>query len=119
MDLIVDRADIHIRAVRAPTDRRDRTAHIQSRHGMLAALLPALPDFDGAVVGCSRDELDAGPAGHRAVDGVDDFAVGADAADFLAGGEVGEGEGVVCGYAIEDLGAERPLDVENGCFGVA
>jgi len=45
--------------------------------------------------------------------------VGADAADFLAGGEVGEGEGVVCGYAIEDLGAERPLDVENGCFGVA
>jgi len=40
-------------------------------------------------------------------------------AELFAGREVGVGERMVGGDAVEDRGGERPLEVENGGFGVA
>jgi len=116
VDLVVQRANVDVDAVCAPADGCDGGFEVESDDGLLPSVFSSFPDLDCAVVGAGGDELGAAAAGHGAVDGVDDFAVGADFAEALAGCEVYCCEEVVCGDGVEGWGAERPLEVEDGGF---
>ena len=107
--LVVQRTRIYARPIRAPAYRGDRAPQLVHAHGLLRALVAALPHADRPVVPAGRDELDARAAGECPVEGVDDAAVRVQLAYALPCREVGDGERVVCGDRVHELGGERPL----------
>lgn len=116
VDLVVQRAHEHLRPIRAPTHRRRRTPNLQRRHRLPLPLRSALPHLHRAVVRRARHQLRAGAARDGAVERVHDRAMRAHAAHALARGQVRVAEGVVCAGGVEQRGAERPLEVEDGRF---
>ena len=79
----------------------------------------SVPHLHRPVVRRGRHEFLPAPTRHRSIKRVDDLAVGADFAHALAGGDVRVGERVVGGDSVNEGRAEGPLEVKNGCFGVA
>ena len=117
MSLIVQRAHIQLRTVRAPAHRRRGTSDLERCNGLLRRLLPALPHLHRPVVRRGRHELLPAPTRHRPVERVDDLAVRADLAHALAGGDVRVCERVVGGDGVDEGGTEGPLEVEDGRLG--
>ena len=103
MNLIVDGANVHAVSVGAPAYRRDWAPNLEIGHRVLLGLVSSFPDFHRSVIRASRDELNSRTSCHCPVDGVDDFAVGAYSSEFLSGSYIGDGEGMVCGHAVQEL----------------
>ena len=117
MNLIIQRAHVQLRPIRAPAHRRRGTSDLKCRNGLLRRLLPALPHLHRPVVRRGRHELLPAPTRHRPVERVDDLAVRTDFAHALAGGDIRVGERVVGGDGVDERGAEGPLEVEDGGLG--
>ena len=117
MNLIIQRAHVQLRPIRAPAHRRRGTSDLKCRNGLLRRLLTALPHLHRPVVRRGRHELLPAPTRHRPVERVDDLAVRADLAHALAGGDVRVCERVVGGDGVDEGGTEGPLEVEDGGLG--
>ena len=84
------------------------------RRRLLRALVAPLPHANRAVVTAGGDELDASASCESSVEGINDTTVSVEFTHTLAGREVCDVQGVVGGDGVQDLGRERPLQVEDG-----
>jgi hypothetical protein len=96
MNLVVNRTDVDVVAVSAPTYGRDRAPNLQSCNWLLFSFISPLPDLHSAIVRASRDKLNPRAACHGSIEAVDDFAVCTYSSELFAGSYIGYGESMVC-----------------------
>jgi len=116
VNLVVQCANVHVLAVCAPADGRDRTTYLENRNACLVALLAAFPYPHRPIIRACRNQLNASATSHCPVEGIDDSAMCAYFLDALASGNIRHIQNVVRADCIESRGVQRPLQVEDRRF---
>ena len=116
VNFVVQRARVYVRAVRTPAYGSDGASELIHAHGVLRALVTALPHANGAVIAAGDYELDPCASCECSVQGINDTTVSVEFTHTLASREVRDTESVVCGDGVHELRGERPLKVEDRGF---
>lgn len=77
MDFVVERRSVDILSIGTPANSRHRTSNLENGHRFLPTFISTFPYPYSPVIGAGGNELDPGATSKCAVEGVDDFAVGA------------------------------------------